>query len=948
MKRSGLIALALVTGCATSAYQRAGSSDDVASALAKSAPVASRPANAAGKPLVFLALGGVKGPRLAAYDLAAERVLWTQPANLKARVEVGADVVVYGASDALEARDITSGAQRWSHAFARDERLLGYTIDGAMVYLTLQKGGAHLHGGVASVVALDAATGVHRWSHEMQSGDVGAPAARGGLVAVPVQSQYVTLLDGRSGDQLAQVLSSEEAATFVRALPEGLFFGSHGVFRLSPATAGGSRKSDGYARATLPAFVRPVYWFDLYRPEQGDYSALDRNRILWRMTASDAGGAARFRDDLTFVHNYRFFFGFDARTGALRWAYNHPMSEAVASADVGDAIAFVTADGDVGALDTRTGRRVFEAHLPGEIVRGATFDAEGWTPRGGTAGGAPSLSETLSTIVWDLDRRFWDVKMFAIEELARQPGREVTLQLLKITEQEGLPPAVYQKAGEALIARKDATSGDLLAQVLEAHADYADGHTAPAVEILARAAGAMKATAAVPALIAHLRRPETPPAAATQIARALAAIGATEALPALRDFVTMYRADPAYDGDPTPLVAASEAMLDPRRPGRARAAAVPRGGAAHGRAAARAPAARAHADGGRGRRVGCGGRVTEPRRLTVMVCRGPTCGERRNSGELYARLEALVAARGLAGQVTLGWETCFGHCIRGPNVLVYDTDEVRGWQVYAGFESASAVLYNRVTLDRARAHAGQAPREARMRILRRRVNGTACGRAEKRQNRRRERSDLPGPQRDVARAGRGRGRDGGGAARGPGERVERARRGARGARVRRGGADARSRALLGALAEELVFTSGGTEANNLAIRGLARGAARGRAAARRLVAARAPGRCWARSRPTAVDVSFVARRRVAASVTPEALRAALRPETRRCSSRSRWPPITSSATRATSRRRWPPSRAPRARCSTRTPCRRRRGARSRSRASTPRRSRRTSWASRRA
>jgi (2Fe-2S) ferredoxin len=91
--------------------------------------------------------------------------------------------------------------------------------------------------------------------------------------------------------------------------------------------------------------------------------------------------------------------------------------------------------------------------------------------------------------------------------------------------------------------------------------------------------------------------------------------------------------------------------------------------------------------------------VSEPRRLTVMVCRGPTCGERRNSGELHARLTELVAARGLGDRVTLAWETCFGHCVRGPNVLVYDTDEVRGWQVYAGFEAPSAVLYNRVTID---------------------------------------------------------------------------------------------------------------------------------------------------------------------------------------------------------------------------------------------------------
>jgi outer membrane protein assembly factor BamB len=564
-KLAAVLVVTLSAGCATSSYQRAGSSEDVAAALARTGAVgvADRPANAAGRPLAFLVLGGARGPRLAAYDLAESRVLWIQPAELKARVEVGADVVVYGVGDAVVARDIASGAERWRHAIAKDERLLGYTIDGKTAYLVVQTGGAHLHGGKASVRALDASTGGARWRHELPSGNAGAPAARGGLVAVPLQSQYVTLLDAQNGDQLAQVLSSEEAATFVRALPEGLFFGSSGVFRLSPATAAGSRRSAGYARATLPEFVRPVYWFDLYRPEQGDYSALDRNRILWRMMASGtSAGEARFRDDLAFVHNYRFFFGFDARNGTLKWAYNHPGTEAVASADVGDALAFVTADGELGALDARTGARTFKAKLPGEVVRGATFDAEGWAPRaGGAAGASAGLSETLSSIVWDPDRRFWDVKIFAIEELARQPGREVTGQLLKITEQEGLPPAVYQKAGEALVARKDASAADLLAGVLRAHADYADGKAAPAVEILARAAGAMKATTAAPALVAHLRRPETPPAALTQIARALAAIGATDALPALRDFITMYRADPIYDGDPTPLVAASEAML---------------------------------------------------------------------------------------------------------------------------------------------------------------------------------------------------------------------------------------------------------------------------------------------------------------------------------------------------------------------------------------------------
>lgn len=83
----------------------------------------------------------------------------------------------------------------------------------------------------------------------------------------------------------------------------------------------------------------------------------------------------------------------------------------------------------------------------------------------------------------------------------------------------------------------------------------------------------------------------------------------------------------------------------------------------------------------------------------MIVCRGPTCGERRNSAALYARLEQTVAARGLADQITLGWETCFGHCLRGPNILVCHTDEMRGGAMLPGPGAPSAVLYNRMTLD---------------------------------------------------------------------------------------------------------------------------------------------------------------------------------------------------------------------------------------------------------
>jgi (2Fe-2S) ferredoxin len=80
------------------------------------------------------------------------------------------------------------------------------------------------------------------------------------------------------------------------------------------------------------------------------------------------------------------------------------------------------------------------------------------------------------------------------------------------------------------------------------------------------------------------------------------------------------------------------------------------------------------------------------RKLTVIVCRGPTCGDRRSSATLYEHLERTIAARQLGGQISLGWETCFGHCLRGPNILVYPSSELDGALAPA------AVLYNRMTL----------------------------------------------------------------------------------------------------------------------------------------------------------------------------------------------------------------------------------------------------------
>jgi len=124
------VVAAALSACATSPYKRAGNAGEVATALARSQP---RPPSA--RSLAFLVLEGAAGPRVAAYDLAASRVVWTQPGAVTTRIAVGGDIIIHGTSSPLVARpgdpaavvvvarDIGNGAVLWQHALASGERL---------------------------------------------------------------------------------------------------------------------------------------------------------------------------------------------------------------------------------------------------------------------------------------------------------------------------------------------------------------------------------------------------------------------------------------------------------------------------------------------------------------------------------------------------------------------------------------------------------------------------------------------------------------------------------------------------------------------------------------------------------------------------------------------------------------------------------------------------------
>ena len=88
------------------------------------------------------------------------------------------------------------------------------------------------------------------------------------------------------------------------------------------------------------------------------------------------------------------------------------------------------------------------------------------------------------------------------------------------------------------------------------------------------------------------------------------------------------------------------------------------------------------------------------RRFKIVICRGPECGDRRGSQVLQEAFHAALAKHGARERTDLVWQSCFGRCTQGPNVLVREllTAEPTlgtGFATLPGPRGTTA-LYNRI------------------------------------------------------------------------------------------------------------------------------------------------------------------------------------------------------------------------------------------------------------
>lgn len=94
------------------------------------------------------------------------------------------------------------------------------------------------------------------------------------------------------------------------------------------------------------------------------------------------------------------------------------------------------------------------------------------------------------------------------------------------------------------------------------------------------------------------------------------------------------------------------------------------------------------------------------RRFKIVICRGPECGDRHGSAALCEVFRAALAQHGAQEHTELVWQSCFGRCTQGPNVLVREIVTGHalpalgsGFATLPGPRGATA-LYNRVDTKR--------------------------------------------------------------------------------------------------------------------------------------------------------------------------------------------------------------------------------------------------------
>ncbi len=570
-----LLGLALAGGCASTAPRAAFSyqmADNVAGDLqpvlaAQPAPTGDTLTNALGVPVAVVTthpLEAAEGQEatqaeLAALNLESGEVLWRKPFEAMTRPQVLGDVVVTSVRGAVVALDLRSGDELWREEL--DElAYVGASREGnTLVWVASVgvAGGANRQG---LLMAVNARSGSEIWEHRIQ-GVLGHPEVRGGYVFVPWDRQNIAILNLTDGVETARLRTTDDVIGWVRAEPQGVFYGYRGIYRFDERSASGTKQGSTYRLAPLAEAPRePLVQDDGYYPTPGTRSARGRIRVYYEPEASAEPGAIPVEGDRFYFVYFRYVFAFDGDENLI-WARTLPRDVVRAHALTGGLLT-IAEDGNARLLGHDAGTLRWEKDFDLELAS-AGLDVGDFAPTGaGSADPADegrTLRTSLAEIAGDPDNRLVPARAFAVELLAQMEEPEITRDLLDLYAQRSTPSALREAIGNALRARTVGT--DFLVTALEQHYDFLEGTPAPPLGLIVPALLEQRVDGAVEGLVSHMLDHETPREDLALVIRGVVELGDETVVPPLTNFLTLYHADSLFAENADAVAVAAEGIF---------------------------------------------------------------------------------------------------------------------------------------------------------------------------------------------------------------------------------------------------------------------------------------------------------------------------------------------------------------------------------------------------
>jgi outer membrane protein assembly factor BamB len=549
MKRFCVLYIVLVLAlgaCASDPSKLRSFSQDWADDQGKSiSAVRARLRSAAPSPVTNLVVSVVGTNKIVGTPLG-EGAPWSATHALDARPVLAGSVVILSGGGKLTALEASTGKPLWSRSNGGGE-LLGAGDDGAVTAVTLAKATG------STLLVVDR---LGKVKHETDAETrLGIPAVKGGVVFVPWSGQYVSAIDGVTGDEIGRVTLRDKASRAL-ILGDELFFGELSLVRFDDNIGRASRAQA--SRFSLPARELPgrPHWYPsgLERTPVAA-TARDEDRLFARPAKGQE--ALGLDSDRFYANYYRLAFGFDGARGDFGWVHTHE-SPIVGGDAVLGGVLLCDAQGKLSVLDGKTGQVSFERSV-GEPIRSCVVQADSFVAPRASAGARP-LVEQLADAVTLADPTLASAQRLLLRELTKNASESVTKTLLDVAMD---PHAATVLASDARLAIATRRSGGthLLAALSKRYDFLHDVLVSPPVGPIADALAAMKEPKSASLLAAQLFEPHVTDDDVRRVAAALSVIATEKETAQLRSFFSMYRASASSEELARAVGSVAEALL---------------------------------------------------------------------------------------------------------------------------------------------------------------------------------------------------------------------------------------------------------------------------------------------------------------------------------------------------------------------------------------------------